>query len=494
MISRRFFLSTALATLASGPAWANAPSYTPRPKARGASPYVAGAEGLETILGKAGLSGEVVCAVANANTGEALESVAGDKGLPPASVGKVLTALYALDTLGAGFRFQTRLLATGPLQGGVLKGDLVLAGGGDPTLTTDHLAELAAQMKGAGIQSVAGKLLVWEGMLPYVQSIDPDQPEQVGYSPAVSGIALNFNRVHFEWKRAGGAWAVTMDARTEKYRPDVFTSKMAIATRDLPVYGYQDKGGVDHWTVASGALGKGGSRWLPVRNPALYAGDVFQTMARAHGVALPNPKVISSLPQGSLVAQVQSAPLPQLLRDTLKYSNNLMAEMIGMTASLARGPRPTSLKDSGQRMTAWLAETYGLRNTRMVDHSGLGEESRVTANDLVRALIASEKTGALKPLLKPIYFHDAKGRPVKTHPVKVAAKTGTLNFVSGLGGFVTAPDGTELAFAIFTADMTARSKISRAERESPRGGRSWNTRAKTLQERLLERWGQVYGS
>ncbi|MAW08169.1 MAG: D-alanyl-D-alanine carboxypeptidase/D-alanyl-D-alanine-endopeptidase [Halobacteriovoraceae bacterium] len=494
MISRRFFLSTALATLASGPALANAPSYTPRPKARGASPYAAGAEGLETILAKAGLSGEVVCAVANANTGEPLESVAADKGLPPASVGKVLTTLYALETLGSAYRFKTQLLATGPVQGGVLKGDLVLVGGGDPTLTTDNLAELAAQMKAAGIRGVSGKLLIWEAMLPYVRSIDPDQPDQVGYSPAVSGLALNFNRVHFEWKRAGGAWAVSMDARTEKYRPEVFTSKMAIASRDVPVYSYQDKGGVDHWTVASGALGKGGSRWLPVRNPALYVGDVFQTLSRAHGIALPNPKVIAALPAGTVIAQVHSAPLPSLLKAMLKYSNNLMAEMIGMTASLARGPRPTSLKDSGRRMSAWLAAAYGLQDCRMVDHSGLGEESRVSANDLVRVLIASEKTGALKPLLKPVYFHDAKGRPVKTHPVKVAAKTGTLNFVSGLGGFVTAPDGTELAFAIFSADMKARSKISRAERERPRGGRTWNRRAKTLQENLLERWGQVYGS
>ena len=62
------------------------------------------------------------------------------------------------------------------------------------------------------------------------------------------------------------------------------------------------------------------------------------------------------------------------------------------------------------------------------------------------------------------------------------------------GGFITTSDGNELVFAIFSADQRARAKISRAERERPRGGRSWNTRAKKLQESLLDRWGQVYGS
>lgn len=461
---------------------------------RGLNPLSPGREGLESILKNAGLSGEVVCAVADADSGQLLESVNADAPLPPASVAKVVTALYAMDTLGAGYRFRTRLIATGPVQNGVLKGDLVLVGGGDPTLSTDGLGELAAALKAKGIQRVTGRFLVWDSMLPFVKSIDPGQPDHLGYSPAVSGIALNFNRVHFEWKRAGSSWAITMDARTEKFRPDVYSSKMAVVRRDLPVYTYQDKAGVDHWTVASGALGNGGARWLPVRNPALYAGDVFQTLARAHGLALPTPKQTDRLPSGEMVAQYQSDPLSALLKAMLKYSNNLMAEMIGMTASVQRGERPGSLSDSGAVMSRWAAATLGMQSSRMVDHSGLGDKSRLTATDLLRALVVANRTGTLRPLLKQIYLQDAKGRPIKSHPIKVVAKTGTLNFVSGLGGFVTAEDGREMAFAIFSADLLARAAISRAQRERPPGGRSWNRRAKRLQQALLERWGQIYAS
>jgi len=76
----------------------------------------------------------------------------------------------------------------------------------------------------------------------------------------------------------------------------------------------------------------------------------------------------------------------------------------------------------------------------------------------------------------------------------VHAKTGTLNFVSGLGGFVDLPDGTELAFAVFSADMPRRDALTRDERESPPGGRSYARAARQLQQRMLRRWGIVYNS
>jgi D-alanyl-D-alanine carboxypeptidase/D-alanyl-D-alanine-endopeptidase (penicillin-binding protein 4) len=178
----------------------------------------------------------------------------------------------------------------------------------------------------------------------------------------------------------------------------------------------------------------------------------------------------------------------------LKYSNNLMAEVIGMAATARRGARPGSLKASATQMSRWAADTYGMTGTALVDHSGLGDKSRMTPDDLVAALVAAHRDGRLRPLLKPFHMRDSKGNLNKNHPIKVAAKTGTLNFVSGLGGFMTAADGTELAFAIFTAHQTARAQIPRAERERPKGARSWNRQSKKLQQLLIERWGRIYGS
>ncbi|MQQ08974.1 D-alanyl-D-alanine carboxypeptidase/D-alanyl-D-alanine-endopeptidase [Epibacterium sp. SM1979] len=499
MTNRRSFLRNSLAAglwaaVSANVAQANAPLVSLRPLARAGGPLGADANGgLLGLLQRAGLPGRAVCAVADVKTGKRLEEAGGTTALPPASVAKALTALYALDTLGAGHRFSTELVATGPVSGGVLQGDLVLSGGGDSMLSTDDLAQLARSLKTAGIREVRGDFRVWSGALAEVDTIDPGQPDHVGYSPAISGIALNFNRVHFEWKRGSGGWNVAMDARTAKYKPGVTMARMKIAQRKTPIYTYADKGGVDQWTVASAALGKGGARWLPVRRPAAYAGDVFRTLARSHGVILGAPKRAKLAPRGQVVAVHQSPELAVMLKGMLKYSNNLMAEMIGLSASRARGVAAKTLAQSASEMNRWAADRFGMTQTKLVDHSGLGSKSRMTPNDLVGALVVAHRDGQLKPLLKPFALRDSQGRIVKGHPIKVAAKTGTLNFVSGLGGFVTAQDGRELAFAIFTADEDARAGISRANRERPQGARSWNKRAKQLQQQLIERWDAVYG-
>lgn len=498
MISRRFILSAGLSALSVGaalPLSVEAQTVSgPRPRLRPVTANTPGPQGLAATIRAAGLDGDVVCAVAEAGTGRVLEDLGGDEGLPPASVAKALTALYALDVLGAGHRFTTKVLATGPLVGGVLQGDLILAGGGDPTLDSTNLAALVDRLKEQGVQRVTGRFLVWEDALPYVASIDPGQPDHLGYSPAVSGLALNFNRVHFEWKRAGQSWNITMQARTERYRPDVSMAKMQIVNRSTPVFSYLNERGLDSWSVARTALGQNGARWLPVRRPGLYAADVFQTLARAQGIVLKAPEFIPALPDAAVLAQHLSDPLPVLLKDMLKYSNNLMAEMIGMSATRKLGVSFNSLAGSARQMNEWARVKYGMTNCDLVDHSGLGEKSRITAKDLVRALVVAHRDGVLKPLLKPFVLKDSSGRPVKTHPVKVAAKTGTLNFVSGLGGFITAADGTEMVFAIFTANFDLRAGIARSERERPRGSRSWNTRAKRLQQALIERWAGVYSS
>ena len=89
-------------------------------------------------------------------------------------------------------------------------------------------------------------------------------------------------------------------------------------------------------------------------------------------------------------------------------------------------------------------------------------------------------------------MQDAKGKPVKDHPVQIRAKTGTLNFVSALAGYVQPPGGRQMAFAIFSADPERRARLTLAEREDPPGGDAWNRRARTLQGNLLARWAQLY--
>lgn len=496
-LSRRAMLAGAVSTLATA-TFAEAPLRSLRPVARAGEVAEApipstrpqARPDTESLIAQAGLGGTVGFVVADAQTGEVLEAINGDVAQPPASVTKAVTALYALEALGPDHRFETRLLADGPVVDGVLQGDLVLVGGGDPHLVTDQLAALVDQFKEAGIKEITGDFLVWGEALARVDEIDAAQLDHLGYNPSVAGLNLNFNRVHFEWKRNGADYTVALDARSEKYRPAVSTVRMQIVDRTTPIYTYADANGVDAWTVARRALGSGGSRWLPVRYPALYAGDVFKTFAQSAGIALPQPKRLNAHPKGDLLTSLQSDPLHVILRDMLRFSTNLTAEVTGLAATMARSDQKRGMRTSAFGMSRWAANRAGIDPT-FVDHSGLGDESRISAGDMTQLLAAQNVRAQLQPILKNIVMVDEKRERIRDFPAEVYAKTGTLNFVSSLSGYITTKADRTLAFSFFAADLEARARGKQTADEQPAGAASYNNKAKRLQQVLLQRWGRL---
>lgn len=499
-VSRRWLLGG----LAAGAAGAAAPALAldkaaprislrpaPRPGdgASAASAHLR-AEPASEIIARARLGGEVGYAVVDAKTGAVLESAGAADALPPASTTKTLTTVYALETLGSDYRFTTRVLATGPVANGVVQGDLVLAGAGDPTLLTDDLGDMAAALKKAGITGITGRFLVADGALPSVSVIDPTQPVEAGYNPGISGINLNFNRVHFGWKKQGSGWAVELNAPGNRFTAPVTVARMTVADRRTPPYTYARQGGVEEWTVASFLLGRGGNRWLPVRAPAPYAGDVFRALALAEGVRLPMAVLTDATPAGTELARHESDDLRTILRVMLKYSTNVTAEIVGMTASTKRGGPVTSLADSAKRMTDWAKARFGFDIT-LIDHSGLGIENRATPADFVRLLQAAQSVG-LREILKPYLMLDHRGDIMRHTKIKVDAKSGTLDFVSNLVGYETTAKGRELIFAILTGDVPRSEAVPADQRGRPPGVRAWTGRAHMLQQGLMQRWAAVY--
>lgn len=449
--------------------------------------------GLKQLVKAAGLSGAQSIVVCDAVTGKPLESFGAKVNLPPASVTKTITSLYALHHLGSDFRYNTRVIGTGPIKDGVLKGDLILAGGGDPNMDSDGLADLAAQLKAKGIKAVSGKFRVYSRALPYQRSIDPEQPDHVGYNPAVAGINLNYNRVYFEWKRTAKGYSVAMDARTQKFRPAVERIRMKIVNRSAPLFTYKNTGTIENWTVARTALGKSGGRWLPVRDTERYAGEVFRTLAALYGVKLPASVGQLRPPKGTVLAQIDSASLKNVIKKMLKFSTNLTAEVNGLTTSRHRGSKATTLAGSAREMEAWLETAYKVKGAKFVDHSGLGDGTRVCARLMTDVLVKTGWTGPLRPLFKEIPLVNAKGKKAPITGSDVVAKTGTLNFTSALSGYIDCPNGRKLAFTILTADLGKRAKLDKSKSERPQGARGWRKRSKGLQQKLLRRWVLEYG-
>jgi D-alanyl-D-alanine carboxypeptidase/D-alanyl-D-alanine-endopeptidase (penicillin-binding protein 4) len=433
-----------------------------------------GAESLETILARSGLGAGCGFIVADLSGGGVLEAHRAERAFPPASVVKILTALYALDTLGPGYRFRTRVIASAP-------GDIVLAGDGDSTLDTDALGDLAGTVKGAR------RLMTASGALPAIAMIDADQPPLAAYNPAISGLNLNYNRAFLSW-RAG---RISVTAPGARFDAPVTTPKVAPSDRARPRLSEGETGEV--WQIPRTRFAGKGGLWLPVRDPAPYAAGVFAALIAAKGAA--PPLLAGAAPagiSGAVRGDYASDPAVEMIRSMLYHSTNLTAETLGLRASQARGLAPTRLTDSGGAMATWARGALGLASARIVNHSGLTDATRIAPADLLGVL--GREQARLTDLLRdrPIKADPETGAVIAPDRARLVCKTGTLDFVSALAGYLIT-DRRRLAFVIFAADPGARARDTVDQRDNPPGAKAWAARARGQEQALLRRWVSLYG-
>ncbi len=479
---------------------AAAPSAAPRPLARpnstGSKTIAVAPPDSETLAQQFRLDGSAGWIVVDLDTGEVLDAHAPERAFVPASVAKLPTALFALDILGPEWRFETRLVGVGEVAGSRLKGDLYLQGGGDPELDTDGLLPLVTGLTQGGLREVTGQFFVDAAAAFESEAIDPLQPIDAPYNPALSGLCLNFNRVHVSWKPQSGADPLlSVEARAERLSPKVPSILVTLTQyASAPVFSHAVEGMREVWRIKASALGRrAGSRWLPVRRPAIYAGNVFAALASGYGLRLAEPRVAETPVMGQVLARHASRPLAYMLQDMLEFSTNLTAEMVGIAAARARGAVPRAPSESAAVMNAWAAQFAGFApgdpGFALANHSGLSLESRVTPRRMADVLLAAARahpvTGFEEPFLPGMIAGLLKHHHVGDEGVElpeglvVRAKTGTMNFVRGLAGYIRTPGGRRLAFAYFANNLSQRGNG---------GPRGWLGRAKGLERALIRSW------
>lgn len=423
-----------------------------------------------------------------------------DAAFIPASVTKVPTTVAALAALGPDYRFETSLYGTGPEVEGLLHGDLYLVGGGDPVLTADDLDGLLNRLGEGGMRALSGGFAYDDRLLPALSRIDPLQPETATYNPGVSALSVNFNVIQVSWQTAeDGVLSVTATSNTDTQRVPVDSVLFAIApdrAAQPTSFRLGDTNDGELWVLAR-HLPPDGQDWLPVGDAGLNTALVFRRLAEGRRLALPQP-VAAPLPEGArLLASHRSAPLADIVRGILRYSNNLSAELVGLVASRHLSGEALSLAGSAARLDGWLQAR--LADTawdayRPVNHSGLATDARATPRQLVsilrHALDLPLGDGGYAGLLPTV----AQLETDSGGPVEVRAKSGTLYYGSGLAGYLMAGGAPRVAFAVFVSDLEARARIDAAEdpiaRERPPGARHWLARARAVQRALLAHWAE----
>ena len=483
-LSRRKMVIYIAGTAFCAPLELYAQSVSLRPRSR---PSSAIPSEIDRYVKHAELTGEVGVSAINLKSGNVIYGRNQNQSFAPASVLKVFTALYALEILGPSFRYSTQILADGPIKNGQLIGNLYLVGSGDPMLNTDHLFVLAKEVKAAGIRSVTGDLLYTGQNFPRISQIDTLQPVQAGYNPSVSGLNLNFNRIYFEWTKSTANTKLRLDARGSKVFPTTNTIKIFPVRDQSPIYGYTETADKEIWTVANESLNSKGGVWLPVRKPERYCADIFSNLLGSFGINVGHKSLVSKLPILYPIASYDSIPMDKMLAHMLRYSINLTAESIGLTATQKSGGDATSLASSASRMQLWAQQEFSLDTANFVDHSGLGDKSRITPSDLSSFLhkLFREKPEFLS-LLRKIKPRDSSGKINASSELRIRAKTGTLNFVSSLAGYVIDGANTPFAFTVMSQDLNRRTAAQNNNlKVTPKGSKRWNLRSRRLQHQIL---------
>ncbi|HYG85989.1 MAG TPA: D-alanyl-D-alanine carboxypeptidase/D-alanyl-D-alanine-endopeptidase [Azospirillum sp.] len=408
----------------------------------------------------------------------------------PASVAKLPTMVAALALLGPEHRFVTVLYAAGAVEDGTLHGDLILRGGGDPSLTSEDAVALLDVLAGQGVQRVAGRFLFDASALPELPEIDSGQPWTAGYNAGVGALSMNFNRVQLAWRRRSGGrveanvWSVSdlgrhpVDSIEVEVVPNAARAGADVVVAPLPS---TDR---ERWRFAP-RRDAPARIWLPVGRPAEAAAWVFRALAAERGIELPRP-LPGPVPDGARpLALHESPPLAELAARVLKHSNNLSAELVGLTAARRLAPRTATLEGSAEVLAGWIrAQRPDVDWTgfRQRNHSGLTTASRLTPRQTA-AILELGNTG-----LWELLPGGDEGDPLPG----VRAKSGTMAYAMGLAGLLRTASGRRLGFVFFVGDPARRealdATLDRRVAELPAEARAWLVRARALQSDLLALW------
>ena len=410
---------------------------------------------------------------------DVIEESNADRLFVPASVLKLATVAAALEHLGAGYRWTTRLISSGAVNGGVLDGDLIIEPGADPTWSGDGvgdeaLAALAGQVRARGITNVTGDLLVNTGRFPGRRHpLDRDFGD-LPYAHGTPAAALAVDDGTITVRVAPGA-ALGAPARARaadgielvNLTTTVGRDRQGAGTLDfVPVWGTDTLVLRGEYPISEPAFDVAASDPAPARRAAQRLREV---LAEA-GVTLDGGLRLEAQPAAGrtpVLAEWQSPPLAELLVPVLTNSHNWYADMLILTLGLetAGSGRFTDgvdvvsgflgeLPDSGLGPTAgpWLQ-----------DGSGLSPANLVTPAAIVRLLAYAAAQPWGRTLTSATARPGAGTLAAWPRLPPVAAKTGTLRHTVALAGILDPDSDAPIVFCYFVNHHPAQRTAARRE-------------------------------
>lgn len=455
--------------------------------------------GFVAALDQAGIPLDHVAVVVQAlDEPEPILSHNAQAALNPASVMKLVTSFAALNQLGPDYAWTTDVWADGTIAGGVLSGDLVIKGHGDPTLSLERMWLLQQALRGRGVRHIHGNLLLdlSHFELPEIDTGAFDGEPFALYNAAPGALVANFNATPVRLTPEAGQLAIVPDIAL----PGVRLTSHVVLTEDAECEGWRK---ALTWTrpdperlewVVSGPYARscGEQTWsLSLFEPAATFDFVFRELWLHSGGTLTGKTAAGHPPQTEPLLRFTSEPLAAALIRLNKYSSNLMARNLLLTLGAERYGTPATL-DKGIRAVREVLIQRGVPTRKLVleNGAGLSRIERISADALTRMLRAAYSSPLFSEFESalPIVAVDGtlkqrfNGSLVRGN---AHIKTGSLRDVRALAGYVYAASGKRISFVLLVnhtnadhSEMAQRALLEWVH-AAPHGTQPWAGAAST---------------
>lgn len=437
--------------------------------------------------------------IVNLTSGETLYERNQELSLMPASNAKLYTSAAVLDILGPSFRYETSVYSDGPIERGVLKGNLFIQGTGDPSIGGRYneeddprqaLRKLARDLKQSGIRVVEGDLVGDDDSFE-------DAPLGVGwswddepyyYSAEIGALTFYDNsvRIILQAQRPGMPTRLTWSPQTSYVTVNNKSVTVpADSSKDSEFSRVRNTNTID--VLSEIPVGRVDTSYITISNPTLYFGHVFREALIEEGIAVRGAVLdvddLATRPRYEMrrfrkLATHTSPPLEELVETLNKESQNLYAELFIKTLGVHHPVNDPDIEPGtaemglNAAMTTFAKAQIDTSRIKLVDGSGLSRMNLVTANmtaNLLRymwnhpfatvrqAFYNSLPIGGVDGTLEDRFETSAGFRNVR-------AKTGTLTGASSLSGYVSSEAGTPYLFVLMCNNYTVKtSEVRRTQ-------------------------------
>ncbi len=416
--------------------------------------------------------------VLDARTGREILAHRADAPMQPASTLKVVTALVALERLGPAWQGRTELVTAAPVEGDVLKGDLVLRGGADPDVGWADFRRMLVGARNQGIREVAGDFVLDLGLFSPARHDEGvpafDETPEFRYNLIPDALMLGSYLFGLEIAADGSRVAATIETPLEGVRLENGLTPSPRKCADwedgwkLPAVERRDG---EIAIRLSGDFPKDctASTRLNLLDRVEYADRLFRALWKELGGTFRGTTRVSFAPGGRVLAQHRSRLLGEMVRDVNKRSDNPVTRMLylvlGTTDQLP--PGGTTAERAERVMRDWLKEK-GIDDAGLVleNGSGLSRKERIKPATLAAVLREARSSPWYPEYLSALPIAGVDGGVRKRLNGSPAAqksrlKTGTLRDASGLAGYLAGAGGETLVFVALVNHPKATGSVAR---------------------------------